>query len=521
MREKPSSFLLPDAASVTAVVEFLNDRTDLGGNAPSRVVRRYYDTFDARLFKKGYILSGDRRGRSWDRMLTDLAEVVLIASETPSDSEPSSPSLSTGPLQSFLDPITAPRALLPLLQLEHEIRRLSLLDKEQKIVVRLTLEMPGRILDLRDNTFHPLPGRVTIEPLKGYYKSATKLRKALEKILPIQEASVSGFMLALQSAGRRPVEYTSKPTLQLAPRQPAAEALRVVLQQLFMTMEANEAGIISGHDTEYLHDFRVAVRRTRSLMGQLKRVLPVDAITRFQQAFKWLGDLTGPTRDLDVFLIWMEKYDRLLASGPDEALLPMKAFIAGKQKDAQKALVSHLTSVRYTRFKEDWRIFLTTPWTTAPDADRPVLQVVSAKIWKLYGKARKAGTGLKPSSKAAAFHRLRIICKKLRYLMELFRSLYQEEEISRLITNLKGLQDNLGDYNDCDFQQLTLTRYAEEMRANATLPPETEYALDWLVADLLERQQTTRTAFAKRFTLFAGKENRRLVKALFHPSRMP
>ncbi|MFC1662475.1 CHAD domain-containing protein, partial [Gemmatimonadota bacterium] len=42
-------------------------------------------------------------------------------------------------------------------------------------------------------------------------------------------------------------------------------------------MRANEVGMLKNLDSEFLHDFRVAVRRTRSGLTQLKGVFPPSA----------------------------------------------------------------------------------------------------------------------------------------------------------------------------------------------------------------------------------------------------
>ena len=84
---------------------------------------------------------------------------------------------------------------------------------------------------------------------------------------------------------------------------PAAAAVAAVLTALLDTLEANVPGTIRDIDTEFLHDLRVAVRRTRSALKLAGDVLPGGWPRRFRPEFKWLGDLTTPTRDLDVYLL--------------------------------------------------------------------------------------------------------------------------------------------------------------------------------------------------------------------------
>ena len=66
-------------------------------------------------------------------------------------------------------------------------------------------------------------------------------------------------------------------------------------------MRDNLPGTIGDVDTEFLHDVRVAVRRTRSLLKLGRPALPAHVREAWEPQFKWLGDLTTPVRDLDVY----------------------------------------------------------------------------------------------------------------------------------------------------------------------------------------------------------------------------
>ena len=95
-------------------------------------------------------------------------------------------------------------------------------------------------------------------------------------------------------------------------------------------MKDNEKGIIDDIDSEFLHDFRVAVRRTRSLLGQIRYVLPKRRVTRFKRDFAWLGEVTGPARDMDVYLL---SFNDIFQPPPQASAKGQPARIfAGRQK---------------------------------------------------------------------------------------------------------------------------------------------------------------------------------------------
>ena len=112
-------------------------------------------------------------------------------------------------------------------------------------------------------------------------------------------------------------------------------------------------------------------------------------------------------------------------------------------------------------------------------------------------------------------HALRIDCKKLRYLIEFFASLFPPTKIRQLINQLKRLQDNLGDFNDLSVQQEYLLSIAGELPINDMESRRALLATGSLVESLAHQQQLVRDAFAKTFTNFASPENQELYQQLY------
>ena len=178
-------------------------------------------------------------------------------------------------------------------------------------------------------------------------------------------------------------------------------------------------------------------------------------------------------------------------------------------------MVRHLDDPRYGALLAAWDAFLNEPADPegAANAGRPIGEVASERIWKVYRRAIKKGLAILVDTPAKALHELRIECKKLRYLMEFFRGLYDGPKIERLIKALKQLQDLLGDFNDYEVQQVSLRGFAEEMRES--VPADTLMALGRLVEHLEAGRERERGRFAQRFAKFARPANRRLARQLF------
>ena len=64
----------------------------------------------------------------------------------------------------------------------------------------------------------------------------------------------------------------------------------------------------------------------------------------------------------------------------------------------------------------------------------------------------KMGTAIDDDSPAEDLHELRKVGKELRYLLEFFASLYPAEVVKPFVKTLKGLQDQLGRFQDREVQ---------------------------------------------------------------------
>jgi CHAD domain-containing protein len=135
-------------------------------------------------------------------------------------------------------------------------------------------------------------------------------------------------------------------------------------------------------------------------------------------------------------------------------------------------------------------------------------------------RVRKEGRAIDAQSPAEAMHELRKSCKKLRYLMEFFQSLYPDSGVGKAVKLLRRLLDNLGDFQDLAIQADHLRDLAERMRTEGQgaghLSTGTLLAMGALVTDLLRRQESARGDFAETFAGFDSAEGRALFRGLFH-----
>jgi CHAD domain-containing protein len=474
------------------------------------------DTFDWRIFESGGYLELEATGKRrqltwWSADESELRESCPVGALPRFATD-----LPPGHLREVLAPLLDVRALVPLVQMRGRVHPLDVLDGESKTVLRLTVEehrvqRPG-------HRPGPWLRRLRIFPVKGYPEPVRAIADLASGTLGLARAETLLFVDALAAVGRRPRDYDPRLAFQLAPDMRADAALQVILRKLLETVLANEDGVRRQVDTEFLHDLRVAVRRARSLLGQVRKVFPDRVVSGLREDLGWLGRASNDARDMDVYLLAFDGYSARLPEPTRAHLEPFRAFLLEHQTAAYGELGTLLSSGRFHRLVERWRALALRDLPGRPTSARarnPVAQVARKRIWRAYREVMKQGKAIRPGSPARALHAVRIACKKLRYLMEFFRSLYPPEAIGELIKALKAFQDNLGEMQDLHVQQEQLTRFERAMAGEGRLQRETRDAMERLIESLAERQAEVREEFGSRFAAFSAPETVAAFRGLF------
>ena len=491
----------------------LAERSSLEAESPRRHTRTYLDTFDWRLHRACAILVAESSNQRTTLVLSrgaDQRALRTTVSALPAFGE----DLASGKLRDFIVPRTGIRRLLSLLEISIESQLVRVLDERRKTVVRLRLEERT----VRSPKVRELPPVLKVEPLKGYRREFETVIRELSEESELEEHGIGEQEEALESIGRRPRDYSSKIRVNLVGQAPASGEIRRILLTLLATLVANEEGLRGDLDTEFLHDFRVSVRRTRTALSQIKDVFSTAVLERFKPEFSWLGKLTGPTRDLDVYLLKMKDYRSRLPRAVSGDLEPLRKFLEAHRQVEREKLLEGLDSARFAALVEDWRQYLEQPSGESPEpagAHRTTIEVATREIKRAYKRLLKRGRSIDAETPATALHRLRIDGKKLRYLLEFFRSLYDQQEMDDLIGALKRLQDNLGDFNDYGVQQAMLSTFGQQMVDEGFTSARALMAMGRLVDKLELGEAAERRRFARRFAEFDSRENRRRYKKLF------
>lgn len=484
------TYLLDSPHAAAGVVSRLVERFRTRREGTRAAARTYLDTFDWRLWRDaGTVLSDAQDGSClvcWDRFdgrrrhRANLAAPPDFAHDLP-----------PGGFHDDLQEVTGVRRLLPLVRVERRSERISVVDQRDKVVVRMSLDHGAAAGRTRRR--HRLPSTLRLTPMTGYERAHAGVRRFLEQDLGLASEPEGELALALAAVGRRPLDYTGKLDLRLDPADRTDRAMKRVLAGLWEMMRVNEDGLRRDLDPEFLHDFRVAVRRTRSCLGQVPGAFDATARRHFAGEFAWLGRLTGPLRDLDVHLLDLRGHEADLPAPARGDLAPLADHLARRRQGALDRQAAALDSVRYRRLKREWSRFVETDAReTAADAARPVGQVAAERIARAWARVRKRGRALSAETPAQTVHELRIACKKLRYLLEFFRSLFPARRVNAFVRALKQLQDELGDFNDLQVQQRALQDAAGELLAAGGADARALLTMGRLVDRLESRQRGAR-----------------------------
>jgi CHAD domain-containing protein len=515
MKPTGTDLLLPDGTTPAAVLDTLSTRLSLREGPAGARDRRFYDTFDGLLRAAGLAVVHES-GRSVLLAIDDGSEQAAMPAPNPpehvfvADLEP-------GPLRDALAGIIEVRALLPLVRIHGVQHAFGVLDDSAKTVVRLALEEPA-VLGSHGRRV-TLAARIRLGAVRGYDKELRRVLDTLVDDLGLRPAERSELDDAVLATGASPGGVSSKVDVALARDERSDVAVASILRRLAEVMECNLPGVIAEVDPEFLHDYRVAVRRSRAVMKELKRVFPAEQLARFRVELRWLQQVTGPARDLDVYVLDFDELRSGLAEPARSDLEPLLRVLRARRALAHRDMVRALRSDRAMELRAQWPAFLpelvTLPAEGRPDAMRPIGELTGERIVKVYRRMIKMGRAIDDSSPPESLHELRKQGKELRYLLELFGlPLHPGDVVKPLVRSLKALQDTLGRHQDREVQIATLRSLRDDVvtlrgGAGALM------AMGVLIEHLGEDERSARAEFADRFASFAAKEQRALVRETF------
>ena len=416
------------------------------------------------------------------------------------------PELGIGPVRDALAELSPLRALLPIATGRIRTGELSMVDDEGKTCARAILRLlepeagnPVLVILPRglrgyDNELHAMTGH--IRRCGGMPLTAGNLYRSIDH----------GRML-----------YVAKPAVEIGRQDTAFDVASRLIASYLPVARANETGIIEDIDTEFLHDYRIAMRKVRSVLSLFKGVFQTDQTAELKMRFSTLMAPSGALRDLDVYLLDQKSFYDLVPDTMHDGLDAMLPLIGTRRTEEHKRLAAHLSTKRYDKeMKTLSRLFARKrKLLPGPNASRAALDLARELIWKRYRKIRRIASTLDAGTPDAVVHSLRIECKKLRYLMEFFGPAFPGDDFAGLLRPLKRLQDTLGQFNDSSVQQARLLGFVDSLDGEPRRL-EISRSVGAIVTVLHQRQGILRVSIVDAFASFNSNRTQKTFRALFH-----
>lgn len=412
--------------------------------------------------------------------------------------------LPAGDLADKIKELSPIRAFVPKYSCQLKTDHFTILNVDEKIVVRMEL---STVIGSGDQKSYFLK----VFPLRGYQKDYAQISKCYAAIHSEQLPDMSLRNLLLHS-GLGIVFPERKPIFKLVEAEPAEAAISRMAVKMIQLAQGQEQGIIDDIDTEFVHQYRVNIRKTRSLISLFKKSFSLEHYQLFKTELKTIGSQTNDLRDLDVFLMDQDYYRSMLPENLWPGLDQIFRRIKRRRATALKKVVNSLTGAAYQ--EQISHLLLTLqqpPEFVAKQSGLGISQLAGKKILAQYQQIHVDGMAIEATTPDQAVHDLRIECKKLRYLLELFAELFPVDEVKQLVKLLKVLQDNLGQFNDFAVQREFLVHFGQEKNLSAD-----QFAsINGLAAVLFNKQVNERNLVAENIALFVDQSIKNQFNYLF------
>jgi len=477
------------------------------------------DSFDGRLVRDGGIavrrdapdgarLQWTDLDRAEDRGLLRVAPADTIG---PAD-------LPRGPVAARLVGILDVRSLVALARVRERRRRWEKRDRRGKVVLRLHVVDSTTVMAEGSQTSASLPPHLHLIGLKGFDRDYAAARTRIDALEDTQPAATPWAIEVLRAAGLEPGRDPARVELHLRAGTPVPDALREIFGAYLGVIRAHREGTRRALDPEFLHDFRVAVRRTRALLRGTKAALPPSLYERFREEFRWLARQTSRARDLDVYLLDFDDFTGRLPRPDRPALEPVRVWLQRETEREHERLADVLAGERVDTILDDWAAAIRSDAFGAGSSTRdPTAGSLAARVVaRAHRRVLRDGRTITADSPDEALHDLRKRAKALRYLVDGFRGAFDRKTVKKQIRHLKDLQDNLGRHQDRAVQVETLRRIAHELDGT---PPATFMALGYLVEQLDRDRHALRDEFAAHFEAYDAPQRRRTFERMLDAAR--
>ena len=402
----------------------------------------YYDTRTYSLFKAGLSFRVRRENNRFVQTLKKETPDALVRAEWSKPVATETPDLADGAIARRVRRAVGSQPLHPMIRVA-VTRRTFLLRRIHGGAIQATIDVGDIVAGRRKSSICEIELELKAGASITIYRTALAIAAKLPVSIEPLSKSTRGYRLL----GRTAVALRLAPP-KLESSDTLGTALQRAARRYFAQFLGNIAAMHDG-DANAVHMMRVAVRRLRSAIAAAKSLLPREKARATNAKLRVIQRSLGDLRDFDVLAQDMVARRTSETSG-DRGRKELLSWINTRRHVAAAAAHKAVESPRQTRaWLEimEWFEVLDPRKKSSSPLSMQLHRAVPTLLGRLKKRVRKRSRRIDQQS-IADLHRLRIACKKLRYGIEMFASLYPAHAVDRMLGPLKELQNDLGRLND-------------------------------------------------------------------------
>lgn len=268
--------------------------------------------------------------------------------------------------------------------------------------------------------------------------------------------------------------------------------LRDLLGESSETVRDKRRSFIQDPDPARLHEFRISVRASRSLISLLRESFDSHTLADLRREGSRLSSLTSRPRNLDVLSEHWPAITEELDSKTLSHLVPAVNLVNRLRIETYNETITALDDSAAESFERLMRNLVKSP---APKVSAD--ELVRKALRRINRNVVDVASSLSDRSADEVLHDARKNLKKLRYSLEMTKSHFPHRQFDRVTSTVSDLQAVLGRHHDAVTFSNELWSIASQL-AGQSLPTETLVTVG-MVLDPIEhvRRQSRRKSISK------------------------
>ena len=237
----------------------------------------------------------------------------------------------------------------------------------------------------------------------------------------------------------------------------AAQGAAIILRARFEEMTARREAALDFSTIDGIHDMRVAMRRVRNAVRDLRHLLKKDHYKSFNKQLKKMYDIVGKVRDEDVMIASLGRMraktdSEIVKQGIDNLLHDHNE----SREDSRDKLTAELSQEHFAELEGDLDALLRAALEKAPEKEKSFKEAGRETIGDILSKFCQLSDNLSTAYDFEALHKFRLASKRLRTALQVFGGCWGEK-IEPFVEQVAKMQLILGKVHDRDAWLTDLT----------------------------------------------------------------